>query len=179
MNWRQSSRWLVYYSDPLAEVAKGDAPKLPMPLTESHIEWIEAQAGNHGVIMATSRNVAAALNAKSAIVTGGDENACSVAGTSLADALESSHLAHLRRNMMLNDVARRISARLSEESLPAVIVKGPDFADNVYGGLHMRAFSDIDILVNPVATEAVEAVIADLGFAPCWDLAGGMAGRGG
>lgn len=166
MNWRQSSRWLVYYSDPLAEVAKGDAPKLPMPLTESHIADIEAQAGNHGVIMATSRNVAAALNAKSAIVTGGDENACSVAGTSLADALESSHLAHLRRNMILNDVARRISARLTEESLPAVVIKGPDFADNVYGGLHMRAFSDIDILVNPVATEAVEAVIADLGFAP-------------
>ncbi|MAZ18340.1 MAG: hypothetical protein CL535_18700 [Ahrensia sp.] len=162
----QQSRWLVHYSDPLVDAAKAGAPKLPLPLAESHIADIAAQAGQHGVIMALGRNVAAAVKAKSPLVTGSDETARSAAGKSLADALESSSLAHLRRNMILNDVARRINTRLLGESLPAIVVKGPDFAETVYGGLHMRAFSDIDILVDPAATEAVGAIVADLGFAP-------------
>jgi putative nucleotidyltransferase-like protein len=166
MTAQREASWLVHYSDPMVDAAKTDAPRLPFPLAESHMARIEAQAGRHGVIMAVGRNVAAAVKSGSALEIGGNDEASSEAGKRLADALESSCLAHLRRNMILNDVAVRIGKSLSRESLPAVVVKGPDFATNVYGGLHMRAFSDIDILVDQAASEAVEAVVADLGFVP-------------
>jgi hypothetical protein len=48
--------------------------------------------------------------------------------------------------------------------VPAVIVKGVDFAEVAYGGLHLRTFSDIDLLVRPDSADALGAILSDLGF---------------
>jgi hypothetical protein len=49
--------------------------------------------------------------------------------------------------------------------LPAILVKGADFAVEAYGGLQARTFSDVDILVRPGAEADLGRVLADLGYA--------------
>lgn len=117
------------------------------------------QATAHNVFPSVARNLEAELRtAPEFLVSGRDATAEAARQKIVADARQIG-LTLLARNMMLADVARTILARAAEQGLPVVLVKGLDFAEQCYGGVPMRAFSDIDLLVRPDAAPALAALV--------------------
>jgi hypothetical protein len=78
-----------------------------------------------------------------------------------ADA-QRRHRAGAAFSLMLSREADAIAARLA--GLPATIVKGPLFARSIYPKATLRCFSDIDVLVAPVALDQAGQVLSDRGF---------------
>ena len=50
--------------------------------------------------------------------------------------------------------------------MPAVVLKGPDFADRLYPDPGLKPFRDIDLLVPPRALADIEQVLEHLGYRP-------------
>jgi hypothetical protein len=71
-------------------------------------------------------------------------------------------LQDVARAVLLAGTAREILAASSD--LPVVLVKGADFAEAGYGGLHARTFSDVDLLVRNDAQAALGEVLQRCGF---------------
>lgn len=62
---------------------------------------------------------------------------------------------------------RAIGAKVAERvaaGLPAVVVKGPDLADNVYSRRGDRTFSDLDVLALPEAYPALAELMQGFGY---------------
>jgi hypothetical protein len=76
----------------------------------------------------------------------------------------ASKLADVGRAVLLAQTAENILKSVGEAALPAVMVKGADFARAAYGGLQNRTFSDIDILCRSDAQQALGGILAAAGF---------------
>jgi hypothetical protein len=62
---------------------------------------------------------------------------------------------------------RAIGAKVAERvagGMPAIVVKGPDLADNVYPVRGDRTFSDLDVLALPEAYPALAELMGELGY---------------
>lgn len=64
-------------------------------------------------------------------------------------------------SLMLHDVAADLGGKLG--GLPAMVIKGPAFSA-LYGGVGQRTFTDLDLLVDPAAREALDGVLRRAGF---------------
>jgi hypothetical protein len=64
--------------------------------------------------------------------------------------------------MVLAEAAREI--RAATDGLPVALVKGLDFAEELFGGLQYRSFGDIDLLLDPAAEGELSAILTRLGF---------------
>lgn len=119
----------------------------------------------HNVLPAVSRNVAAEMQrSPDALIAGQGDSVDGLRQKLVADARQAS-LALVARNMVLAGIARELLAAADRAGLPVVLVKGLDFAEECYGGLPMRAFSDIDLLIGPDAAEPVDRMLTERGFA--------------
>lgn len=65
---------------------------------------------------------------------------------------------------LLAGQAERIATHLSGRSVPAVVLKGPDFAYRLYPNPAVRTYGDIDLLVSESAVKAAEAELAAMGL---------------
>ena len=159
----KAEAWLARLSDPAGPspiwspepFGDGDAPLLDKLIVE---------AGRHNIRPALVRNLGAQLrNAPGEFVRGDPSRA-----RSLTDALTARsgelRLLDVARAVLLATAARDILAEVSERGIPAVLIKGLDFAEKAYGGLHARTFSDIDLLVRPDAQEALGEILRSRGF---------------
>lgn len=63
----------------------------------------------------------------------------------------------------LRAIGAKVTARVAD-GLEAVVVKGPDLADNVYPLRGDRTFSDLDILATPAAHPALAELMQGLGY---------------
>ena len=68
--------------------------------------------------------------------------------------------------MLLRRQAAEIAAALAADGVPAMVLKGPEFADRLYPQPAVRVFSDIDLLIPKTAGAAAEAVMRRLGYEP-------------
>ena len=149
-----AQHWLVALSDPL-----GRAPKPTQPLQPNELEVIVEAASAHGVLPAVARNlrtmaidhVASAPNPQQLI-----DRAC---GT-----LDQRALAVTGQSMLLLHHGRRIAAAMLDQSVPAVVVKGPTFAHLLYPTPSDRSYTDIDILVSRKSLSVCSAILRELGF---------------
>lgn len=57
-----------------------------------------------------------------------------------------------------------LAALFDREGLPFIVVKGPVLALAVYGGLAIRPFADLDLVIAPTDYARVEAVLAGQGY---------------
>ncbi len=64
-------------------------------------------------------------------------------------------------SLMLHDVAADLGRKLG--GLPAMVIKGPAFSA-LYGSIGQRTFTDLDLLVDPAAREALDEVLRQAGF---------------
>ena len=153
--------WLARLSDP-AGLNPLWSPA-PFSIEESELSSkLLDEAHLHNIRPALVRNLGIQLRtAPEAFMTGESATRSAAIDALLARANEL-RLQDVARAMLLATAAREILSAASE--LPVVLVKGVDFAEKAYGGLHARTFSDIDLLVRPDAEDALGKVLARLGF---------------
>jgi len=120
----------------------------------------------HNVLPAVARNLAAEMDrAPEALIRGADYAAANLRRQLIADARQTC-ISLVGRNMVLADIARDLLGQAKDDDVPVVLVKGLDFAEACYGGLPMRAFSDIDLLTRPDAAPTVTGMLTERGFKP-------------
>ena len=73
----------------------------------------------------------------------------------------------LNSSMLLAAYNSILLEKFREVGLPAIPLKGPVLATRIYGGLHHRPFSDLDILVKNNELELAKKVVVDCGFEEC------------
>ena len=65
---------------------------------------------------------------------------------------------------MLRRQWQALAVPLAEQGIPAMVIKGPDFADRLYSHAGLRPFRDIDLLTPRDARPAVESAMARIGY---------------
>jgi hypothetical protein len=160
---RKVEAWLARLSDPAGPNARWTPP--PFKISESaSLDALVDEASHHNVRPVVVRNLGASLRAApQAVLTGDAGRARQIVEAVMAKA-NAARLQDLGRSVLLAEAAREILTKVIEQTLPAAQVKGVDFAENAYGGLHNRTFSDIDLLVRPDAEPALADVLTELGY---------------
>ncbi|MGA2802291.1 MAG: nucleotidyltransferase family protein [Verrucomicrobiota bacterium] len=69
-------------------------------------------------------------------------------------------------SLVLRRQALEIIARMQEAGLPAVILKGGDFADRLYSHPSLRPFTDVDLLIPQRILPETRQVFRELGYQP-------------
>src|ERR1700682_5572607 len=80
-----------------------------------------------------------------------------------------------RAARMIAELAR-IAGAFDETGIPLLVFKGAVLAQQLYGDPGARAFSDVDVIVDPVTAEAGEALLQRLGYREI-EPVGGAQGR--
>jgi hypothetical protein len=157
---RPLETWLAHLSDP----AGLNRHAVPRPFADGDLASINIlleEALRHNVHLALHANALKVLQSDpQAFVTGltGEKAAGLIA------RIRQERHAVLPSAMRVTAMARDLGPAIAH--LPAVIVKGLDFAENAYGGTHLRSFGDVDILVRPDAIETLGDVLLMRGFRP-------------
>jgi Uncharacterised nucleotidyltransferase len=163
---RHTGNRLARYSDP--EGINQRSPQRPMKAATAAADGatLLRAAAAHNVLPSVARNLAQEMQrAPQAVIAGSGDAVDALRQRLVADARQTS-LGLVARNMVLADIARDMLAAAARDDVPVILVKGLDFAEACYGGLPMRAFSDIDLLVHPDAAWAVAGMLVERGFAP-------------
>lgn len=83
-----------------------------------------------------------------------------VAGSPWLEALERACLDSFARNVLLRAELVRVNGILGGEEIPVFSLKGPAFAEGIYGGLELRTSGDLDLWLHkrdaPRAVEKLE-----------------------
>lgn len=163
---RQTGFRLARYCDPGGINRRW--PPCPMKAAtaaEDGAALLEA-AAVHNVLPALARNLAGEMQrAPETVIKGAGDGVEAARRKLVADARER-HLELVGRNMVLADIARDLLSAAARDDVPVVLVKGLDFAEACYGGLPMRAFSDVDLLVRPDGAGVVGNMLIERGFKP-------------
>jgi hypothetical protein len=70
---------------------------------------------------------------------------------------------------MVTELAR-ITAAFDQAGVPLLAYKGAILAQQLYGAAGARAFSDLDVIVDPAGADAGEAILRRLGYRECQPL---------
>ena len=159
---RRVTSWLTALSDPT-----GPPTALPAQrLRDDQIAHLCDFAHGHGVLPAVVANLKETIQQSGLwrVVAGADEHSVR---RRLATALAAAQR-HVTTRTTLSLVLRRqlgeIAAALAQRSLPAVVIKGPEFADRLYPLPAYRPFTDLDLLVDRQVMTDVQAVMQSLGY---------------
>ena len=138
---RATLDWLLHLADP----AGAAAPTRALPADTGTLLRL---ADAHGVLPTVMARLPAAVRAKAAPVW--------------RPTLEGG----AAQTLVLRQTARRLLAALAAAGLPALVVKGPAFADRLYKAPGWRPFTDIDLLLHRHDLPAAGAVLRAAGFQP-------------
>lgn len=119
----------------------------------------------HGVTGAVLANLATLFAA-------GDRNAFSTTQSPAEEAAVDAAIDEARQNwftfvagsLALRQRASDVLAALEARSIPAVVIKGEDFADRLYSPSGLRPFRDIDLMLPREALADAAGVMAALGY---------------
>jgi hypothetical protein len=157
---RQS--WLAALADPA-----GPRPALPerrLPATD--LSALLRLAEGHGVLPAVVANF------KEVAGRHGPERLVEAAPPAAAPADDPLAEAERRlaqrtgMTMLLRHQAQEALAAMDRAAVPAVILKGTEFADRLYPHPALRLFADVDLLVPAAAAEPAACAMEGLGYQP-------------
>ncbi len=80
----------------------------------------------------------------------------------LLPPLEAAYRQNAARNLQLTALLLRLSARLEQEGIRALVIKGLALAEPLYGDLAVRRSSDLDLLIDPADVPRAMALICAL-----------------
>lgn len=140
---RADGRLLIALADPEPSFA-------PPSLTAGKATLLLSQAERHGVLPSVLRKLRPSLTSRELVP--------------VREAFATRFSAGVAFNMQLRAQAKRLATALRAATLPALLIKGHDFADNIYPDPLLRPTSDIDLIVPLESLAAVEAVVAEIGF---------------
>lgn len=152
-----TQRWLLYLSNP-----EGFSQPIPTsPLPEGKLESLFSSANGHGVLPALVANLMSAVSMHGAerISHGGKEE------ISLNLNRFQKRLQQMTAfSLLLRRQGEDVVNALTEQGLPAVILKGACFADRLYNPPSLRLFTDTDIMVAKEELGDVGKVMGKLGY---------------
>lgn len=151
--------WLARLADP----AGPNANWQPRPFERSEFDALRClidTAGRHNVRPAVVANLNSEIRRSPDSVVAGDFEETRQA----IEMATELRLQDVARAVLLDKTGREICAEIEARDLPAVLVKGTDFARRAYGGLHMRTFSDVDLLVDADAEADLAELLRERGF---------------
>jgi hypothetical protein len=160
--------WLLALSDP-AGLRPGEAgPRAALPdgrLRATAFATLCGLADRHGVLPSFLANL------KRVTAEGGPDRIVQSAGAAAADATARAMADAERRlvrqtglAMLLRDQAAELVAALAESGVPALVLKGTDFADRLYPRPGLRLFRDVDILISESARARTDLCLERLGY---------------
>ncbi|WP_421853085.1 nucleotidyltransferase family protein [Oricola sp.] len=155
--------WLARLSDPQGMNMQWHSEPFSMSET-GLLETLVDDAGRHNVRPAMTSNLASLLRTVPDALLSGDAAWRKSEGDKLLSSANASRLLDVGRAMLLASAASDILDAVADAGLPVVLVKGVDFAENAYGGLNNRTFSDIDLLVRPDAEDNLGEILQIFGF---------------
>jgi hypothetical protein len=141
---RADARLLIALADPESEF-------VPPPLSAERAQLLLSQAERHGVLPTALRKLRPILSTVDLVP--------------VRDHFAMRYQAGVAFNMQLRAHAKQLQAALAAAGAPALLIKGQDFAENIYPDPLLRPTSDIDIIVPLERLDEVEAVAAQSGFA--------------
>ncbi len=165
MQARGADWWLRALADPAG-------PKQPFPARFGSAKSLKSLldlADIHGVLPAVVtnlRSVACELGPDRIIRT--KPNAPNAQET-IEAALDDGQSRLRKRTVMCLLIRRQadeLTEALSKMGIPVVVLKGPEFADRLYPGEHLRTFTDADLLVPRSAMDETDAIMRDLDYRP-------------
>jgi hypothetical protein len=152
--------WLAHFSDPLAPNPRRKAEPFDAD-DQRGVNRLLFEARRHNVsLVFYSRFIDLLRSCPEAVLRGDRTGERSQA---LLKQVSAMRLQDLGQVMAIAAAAREIRAEIA--GLPAVVVKGLDFAEVLFGGLQQRSFGDIDLLYDPRAEADLRAALIRLGFA--------------
>ena len=153
--------WLLALSDPAG-------PRAALPdrrLRAANFAALCGLADRHGVLPSFLANL------KQATAEGGPNRLVQSAGAAAADvtarALADAERRLVRQTglaMLLRGQAAELVAALAESGVPALVLKGTDFADRLYPRPGLRLFRDVDILISESARARTDLCLERLGY---------------
>ena len=147
MNGRGVGAWLLHCADP-----RGSRQEPPRRLLDpAAARELAVQAEAHGVLPAVLRNFPP--------FSAGREDPAFAGAAADARARYRTARAFV---LMLRDEHEALAAGTS--GLPMAVIKGPVFARMLYPEPELRTFTDIDVLVAPVAEPRLAALLAARGY---------------
>lgn len=117
----------------------------------TQVDWAKllSLAEHHGVLPIVSRNLI--------------EHAPALP-SEIQQRLRLAYEANLRRSLWFAAELTRIMEHFKRRELRAVPYKGPVLAQQVYGDVGLRSFSDLDLLIAPVDFGRAKQALGELGY---------------
>jgi len=159
--------WITYLTDPTAP--NGNPPE--RPLRVGKLSYTLKFCDAHGLLpgaIANIKKTAEIHGAKRILAVNNREPS---ADEQLERIMEAQRDKLLGRTTMVALARRRsdeVTHMMAQTGIPAVILKGADFADRLYGETFPRIFGDVDLLVPEDMLEAGEEVLQELGYLPAY-----------
>jgi hypothetical protein len=153
-------QWLLALADPA-----GPAGKLPSRrLMADEPEHLCRLAGLHGVLPAVAENLSRVVATRGAgCILRRPADAERELAAALARAEDQRRkLAAL--SLVIRMQRKELTEALADKAVPAVVLKGEDFADRLYSRPELRPFSDLDLLVPRRCLEEAAGVLRRLGY---------------
>jgi len=157
MRRRAIEAWLARLSDPRGIDTAWKAP----PLDDAAFDQLLHETERHNIHRAAFGHLLDLARRDPAAMVAGAEPEASAARR--AETLRQRRLRDTGYALAMAAMAREVGSALA--GLPAVLVKGLDFAEAAYGDARLRGFTDVDVLVEPAARNAAIAAVETLGFA--------------
>ena len=159
---RNTEAWLAQLSDPAGTNARWQAKPFDASGDAAAIGLLD-EAARHNVHLVAGRNLLGVLKDNPGSFYNGDPALVIQRAAALQTAIRDRRLQEIAHNTVLAGTAREILHAAA--GMPVALVKGLDFAEAVYHGVHNRKFSDVDLLVAPSAQQDIANVLSGLGFA--------------
>ncbi len=97
------------------------------------------------------------------------QNFNSLLPSGFREDLNNNFQSHVRHNILLTGKLIEVVKLFQSNDTPVMPFKGPLLADQVYGNLALRRYSDLDILVQPDDLEKAVALLLSIGYTPMTD----------
>ena len=153
-------QWLLLLADP-----ENSFDRIPCMLKAKHVRRLLCLADRHGVLPTALMHLRRLLDTRGV----GNLVRTPMDAAVLRQSVESAQEMLVERNglsLLLRMQVDEIAHALGAARLRAVVMKGPTFADRLYGEPSLRLFTDIDLLVSRQDLSAVEALLGQLSYSP-------------
>jgi hypothetical protein len=151
--------WLARFSDPLAPNPRWPADPFEAD-DERGMDRLLFEARRHSVNLVFYSRLIDLLRLQPDAVLRGDRTG--ERAQALLRQVSGMRLQDLGQVMAIAAAAREIRTEIA--GLPAVVVKGLDFAEVLFGGVQQRSFGDVDLLYDPRAEAELRSALCRLGF---------------
>lgn len=88
----------------------------------------------------------------------------------IEEKLRREYLATIASSLAATRELSAILEKFNEKSIPAIVLKGPFLAENIYSQKNIRPYTDLDILVKKEDLPSTQLLLSELGYKQCYEI---------